>query len=71
MTSVDYRALANKELPQLNIEKTDPPRLTYELLKIVAVELFLQKSSNKILIDATRENLLALESPEGTHNFEF
>lgn len=70
MKSTDYRKLVNKELPHLNLFRMSPSIATPELLKMVAIELFLQKSNNRILIDATRENLLALESPEAVHNFE-
>ncbi len=70
MKATDYRELVNKELPNLNIFRMSPRIATPELLKMVAVQLFLQRSNNEILTNATRENLLALELPEATHNFE-
>lgn len=70
MKATDYKELVNKELPHLNVFRMTPPIAIPELLKMVAIQLFLQRSSNKILIDATRDNLLALESPEAVHNFE-
>jgi len=63
-----YKELVEEELPHLHIGKRRVIAIP-ELLKEVAIELFLEKSNNRLLIDTTRKalNLLRLT---GVHDFK-